>query len=261
MKAGILVASVVMGMLGSVASAAYINNGDFETAGSSGADFASWLESGTNPAGALASGIQGRSLLLSATTSGGAATSGSLLQDVTGNLGKATVEMDVALSAGTASARSFNVFLRHTTATDQLNLRVTGSGANGDVSVYDGTSWVTLMTGAVTFSTSQSDLKVNHLKVELDYTTKTYNVYVTSASGVASQALGKSAFQITTTPVTSSTTLRQVVFSTSNWATNSWAVVDNVTVADASAPVPEPAAVSMLAVGGGIMLGWKRRSR
>lgn len=243
MKTSVSAAAAIVMCVASAASAAYINNGGFEE--TSNGSFVSW-QSSSGASSILSSGIEGKSILLTP------ASNGTVIQDAIAATNHYILTMDVASSAAQGTNRSFNVFIRHTFSTDQINLRVTDDDNNGvgDITIYDGNGhWPIVLANVFTFSSSQTDLKTNHLVLDVDYSTGKYTVTLTNANNVTTSQSGVSYFQITTADgaLGTASTLKEIVFNTGNMLSGSWAVVDNVTVSAAN--VPEPAGFSLLAIG------------
>ncbi len=243
MKYSMALATVLAACVSSAASAAYINNGDFELQGTDRV-FSYWNQTGTP--GTLNPGIDASHSLLLVKGSSDVSVS----QLVSGSLTNYQIDLDLAISnLATTTTRTFGFIIKYANSA-QINFRIVKNSSNQSViSVYSGSTWSDLLTNALTFSSSQNSLNVNHLKIVVDSANSTYNLYVTNASGSTVQSLNNTAFQ-TASPASSS--LSSLNFSTASWVTNSWSVIDNVQVT----AVPEPAAVTSLSLlmTGGLMI-------
>lgn len=242
MKLALTACSILFGISATGAFGAYLNNGEFSVPGS-GTDFYSWAESGSDWAGPLQSGITGTSLLLNRSS-----TTSYLAQSITGSLHAYTLDMDLAVSAATANARTFNMLVRHSQGSDQINLRIVDTDGNGkgEVSVFNSatSSWVDIIVDAITFSTDTAHLQANHLRITIDYATGKYSIFVTAADNHTSQAVDIAYFQGSAT-IDSATTATRLLFTTDNtWTPNGWAVADNISIT-----VPEAATMVPLACG------------
>lgn len=253
-------AAVALAACGAV-QGAYLNNGDFESvtgAPEPGQTFTGWTENNSSEAIVAAQAISG-------SYSAKIGKVGANFRQATSNydgLATFTLDLDFAASDPTTdtSGRTFALNLKHNADVgihNALNMRVidnTGSSA-GELQVFSGYtsptvngSWQTILTDAVTFSTSETSLNVNHLRVVADYaaTTPSYVISVQDAGGTWRETGSLSYFQrhlSTDTPPNATTPLRWLVFDTSNLKTGSWEVVDNITL------VPEPTAIVFLGLG------------
>lgn len=245
--------------LASAAQAAFVNNGNFEflTGNPEPAQtFSDWTEDGA-VATVATTGISGTSARLAKV--GGNNSLHQNTNDPGLELTQYIVSLDFAMNdPGGAGDRGFNINLRPGTLSPtagQINLRVVDLDADGDgdVQAYSsspgttGGSWQTVLTSAVAFSATESNLAVNRLTVTADLTgTPGYSVAVGSAT-----ASGVSLFQ---GAVPSGATLKRVAFETGNLASGAFYVVDNVTVTT----VPEPAALGFLGLGSLLVMRRRR---
>jgi Immunoglobulin domain len=114
----------------------------------------------------------------------------------------------------------------------QINLRVIDADGNGtgDLQLYNGTAFVTVLANSVTYSASDTSLSMNHLHVVGHYSDATpkYDVFVVNSSNVTNSVLAQTLFQ--GTKPSAGTTLRQFSFETGNFPSGAFAVVDNVAV-------------------------------
>src|SRR5690606_10120396 len=130
-----------------------------------------------------------------------------------------------------------------------INLRIVRGSAEGlgTVQVLNGSTFVSVLTDAVTLASSESGdgFVVNSLSIDADYTTSPS--YTVTANGVHTDSLS----YCQTTAPSAGTAVKQLSFQSGNVVTGAWAVVDNISV------VPEPAAASLLGVAG--LLALRRR--
>jgi hypothetical protein len=250
-----------------------VTNGTFESltgnGDSSSTTFTGWSEftsdtsaSAVNSA-VVHAGISGTD---AARLPGQATNSGVLRQDVAGPTVNWQFDVDFAMAdpgdtSGTTE-RGFNLFLiHHTSSGGKINLRVIDEDgdSNGEVQVYNGSVFVTVLGDVVPFSI---DLNGNgvltdagdtfspvHLTIAGTYGfTPTYVVTVGSSSSAA-----LSHFQ-TNAPSTTNNNIDRIAFAASTAGTQSF-VVDNVSL------IPEPGTGALLLGGLGTLLGFRRSRR
>lgn len=205
----------------------FIENGDFELLDPGAPVFASW--NNTSAIGIAAEAIDGdRSARLVYQHAGHLYQP---IDDPNASLSRWTVSFDVALSdPGPPVARSFQLNLPHPGG--NINLRVIrgSTPGRGTVQFFDGVAfaggtWVTALTDAVNFSSSEEALEVNRIRLSGDYSGAAPRFDLTVNGTTASDI---EAWQNASPDPGAAIT--QVRFETGNFAAGAWAVVDNVSV-------------------------------
>ncbi len=238
----------------SSASAAYLTNGDLETLDAGTPVFTGWSNNaGTSIATQAIEGNYSARIERETANNGNALNQN--FNDPDGDLSVFRISLDFAASdPGSSTSRSLQFNVRtlqnpNDGNVGSINLRIVRGSAEGlgTVQVLNGSTFVSVLTDAVTLASSESGdgFVVNSLSIDADYTTSPS--YTVTANGVTTDSL--SYFQ--TTAPSAGTAVKQLSFQSGNVVTGAWAVVDNISV------VPEPAAASLLGVAG--LLALRRR--
>jgi len=220
------------------ANAAVLINGDFETG-----DLTGWTGGG-GTTGSVVSTTSPLAGTYSAVQTPKAAQQ--LYQAFTTITLTATTSFIFSASdPGGANDRSMNVTFRgsgYTGGSPQINLRLTdvGNNSTGDIQVFDGATWQTVLTSAVTFNTSTAfSLTINSYGVG-----STYDLTVGSST-----ATGLSYFHGGVLA-----NFAQLSFVNASNTAGSTLKIDNVSV------IPEPSAAALLGGLGGLLLLRRRRN-
>jgi hypothetical protein len=161
------------------------------------------------------------------------------------------LDFAAVIPAADATTRTMNVLLQQSGAGNQINLRVVRpvGGTTGDVQVFNGTAFQTILTGAVNFSGADLSVPVtNHLVLAGDLSSatpanRTYTVTVNGSSS-PSEALFQTGIP---------TNVGAVQFATNN-GTNTDYEVDNAVL------IPEPGSLGVLAAAALGLLARRSRS-
>ncbi|MDB6125271.1 MAG: hypothetical protein JWQ71_4264 [Pedosphaera sp.] len=241
----------------------FLANGDFEAEplglGSATNTFPGWFE-GSNGATVTtnAAAISGNHSVLIIKASGG-----DLHQNLTNVIGWQSdwiFEGDFACSnPGGGGARSLQLGLFHT-STANISFRIVDVEPNGvgDVQLFNGSAFVTVLSNAVTFSSSPTNLNVNHLKIVGHYfatNTPNYDIFVTSASQQTSSVSNQVFWQIAPPPANTNTHLVQVRFDTANVVAGTFEVLDNLTLSVATV-VPTAVSITTQPAGVSVYQGY-----
>lgn len=255
MKRRMIALGLAVGLSSFVASAgAAIINGDFEqpaNANDAANTFPGWTEQAGGPStnGLVASihpglGPNGGTQAAQLSKQPG----GVFFQNVTLD-SKWSLEFDFAVFG---TGRSLQLFLPETGTSNRINLVVT----NTNVDVYDqaNAKFQTAVSNGVDVS-ADNDIKVNHIKIVGDYSVAEpyYKVIVTDSEGVTRESAELRFWQ--GGAASQGATINSIRFDTNNLGTNSYPVLDNVSI-------PEPTTAALSAgLASGMLLRRGRTSR
>jgi len=260
-------------LAGSTIHAAIITNGDFEsTTATATATFNGWQELvGATPTD-VASAVTGSNAITTTSALMQAASSGNgdLKQSVASGPSQFRLEFDFAIYTdrprASYSTGFLQLYVKHAT-NGQAQIRVTRPSASGgaatdpaDVVVYTGSADLLALDDAVSVSTSLTDLKVNHMTIDMVYgAPSSYVISVRDADGVTHTS--SSLTQFTGVVSNAGSKLTELDFnrgylSYHSTYSHTTAVLDNVTVS-----VPEPGAMALAILGLTGAMGLLRRRR
>ncbi|HET7624765.1 MAG TPA: immunoglobulin domain-containing protein [Verrucomicrobiae bacterium] len=214
------------------ANAQFLTNGDFEVepldVDSSTSTFPGWTEG--NGAAAINAPVAISGNHSAELVKAQAGNLAQTLEDPDGLLTNFIFDCDFALpDAG--GTRIFQLNLYHTPSgagNGNINLIVSGS----DLSLYNGSKFVVVLPDCVSFSTSDTSLSTNHLRIVGRYAdgTPNYDVSVWNADGVSNGIVNQTFFQ-SGAPSGANNKLTRISFEAGNVAAApAFSVVDNVTV-------------------------------
>ena len=243
-------AACLLGALAPSAHAALLTNGDFEVHPNTDAStttFTGWTESVGTAAVVAATPLAGTSSTRFVAGTGG------VQQDLLGGTNTFTFSAVLAAiaPANNASDRTLNLFLQETTGGGQVNFRVIRSadaGTQGDVQVYNGTAFVTILSDVVNFSTDLATPVTNTLSISGTFNDGPTSSYVVTVNGNSSTS--RNEFQ---GGAGQPSNFARFLVATTN-GTNTDFVLDSVVA------VPEPASAAALALAA-VPLVLRRRQR